>query len=319
MASEPYSKSVLSALSLLPKGKPTFEIDPKKSRNAAAAMTAVLYNRLATVGQVPRFAGRTTYQWGDGIINIRNAVKPFLWTNLRVEWAKAFHASAANRPALYLMACWQPAHDTMHVWAIPEPVMFDALPKLPVREIKEKRTVQIKTNVHRFEQCERSPDLKAYYQSLNLTQPELDSLKEANETDRSVKDRRKEDAGIGSWTTEEVNEKSLLGPMPASVPASRNVISDARYWAIGLGQGGRLWNECQERGIIAIGWNYLGDLSKFPSRDAISQAISASRGPNEPNPIMASKACHQFVHEMAQGDYVIAKIGMNKILGIGIV
>ncbi len=70
-------------------------------------------------------------------------------------------------------------------------------------------------------------------------------------------------------------------------------------------------------GIIAIGWDYLGDLKKYADRDAISEAISASRGPDEASPIMASLACHQFVHEMTVGNYVIAKIGRSKILGFG--
>lgn len=316
MATEDYSKRILSLVSKPPAKKPSIEIDKEMSRNAAACMTALLCNRLSTTGKTPESEGGTTYHWDDGIINFRNAVKPLLWTNLRLNWVKDFHASAANRDAVYLMACWQPGEETMHAWAIPEPVMFDALPRHPVRQVKEKRTVQIKTNVHRFEQCQDSPDLRPYYRPLNLSPPELEVLNKAYKTDGLVKLQRKADNDSESPKPEKVGNESLL---EATVAHSDAAAAGTRYWGIGLGEGGRLWNECQEKGIIAIGWDYLGDLSKFANRDAISQSISASRGPNEARPTMISLACHQFVHEMSVGDYVIAKIGQRKVLGIGTV
>ena len=138
-------------------------------------------------------------------------------------------------------------------------------------------------------------------------------------TDRLVKLQRYPEDNSGSQNAEKVENDSPLEAVAGAVPISATGVSGKRYWSIGLGEGGRLWNECQEQGIIAIGWDYLGDLSKYPSRDAISEAISASRGPNEASPIMASLACHQFVHEMAIDDYAIAKIGRSKILGIGTV
>jgi hypothetical protein len=163
MPSERFSNKLLSTISQLPKGTPTVEVDKEMSHNTAMSMTAVICNRLATAGRIPEGVGRTTYQWDDGIINIRNAVQPYLWTNIRLKWARDFRALAARRPAAYVMSCWQPGEETLHVWAIPEPVMFDALPRHPIREIKEKRTVLIKTDVHRFEKCKSSPDLQPYY------------------------------------------------------------------------------------------------------------------------------------------------------------
>lgn len=317
MASQDYSARLLSIVSQSPKVNPTVEIDKDTSHNTASCMTVALCNRLATAGKIPKSVRRTTFLWDDGIINIRNAVQPYLWTNLRLNWAKDFHAMAESRPGAYLMACWQPGEEIMHVWAIPEPVMFDALPRHPVRQIKEKRTVQIRTDVHRFEQCEASPDLQPYYRALKLMRVELEILNRAYKTDKIVKLRRNAENETDNSTSVEDDVTRPLVPSSEMVPSSDTPVPDKRYWAIGLGEGGRLWNECQERGIIAIGWDYLGDLKKYANREAISQAISATRGPNEPSPIMASLACHQFVHEMAIGDYVIAKIGRSKILGIG--
>lgn len=319
MGPEDYSKKLLSVVSTPSTKKLSVEVDKQMSRNAATFMTALLCNRLSTSGKLPESVGGTTYNWDDGVINFRNAVKPLLWTNLRLNWVKEFHAMASKRPAVYMMACWQPGEQTMHVWAIPEAVMFDALPRHPVRQVKEKRTVQIKTTVHRFEQCENSPDLQPYYRPLNLTPSELDVLNQAYKTDTLVKLERNAENDSDSSKAEKSKNESPLEATSKTDASSDAALPGKRYWGIGLGEGGRLWNECQEKGIVAIGWDFLGDLSKFPNRDGIAQAISASRGPNEPSPVMASLACYQFVHEMVVGDYVIAKIGRSKILGIGIV
>lgn len=92
-----------------------------------------------------------------------------------------------------------------------------------------------------------------------------------------------------------------------------------KIWAIGLGEGGRLWNESYEKGIISIGWDYLGDLSKYKSQDEVMAKLSELRGPDAQSPTNDSLCCYQFAHEINVGDLVIAKVGRKKILGGGIV
>ena len=88
-------------------------------------------------------------------------------------------------------------------------------------------------------------------------------------------------------------------------------------WAIAPGEGARLWNEFLELGIAAIGWDDLGDLSEYGSREAIHQAlIENSHGQN---PTMASLGTWEFAHVMKKGDVVLAKRGRNVILGWGTV
>jgi hypothetical protein len=89
-----------------------------------------------------------------------------------------------------------------------------------------------------------------------------------------------------------------------------------RYWAISLGQGGRLWKQCHQDGIIAIGWDILGDLRQYASRDDIAKAIQGHRGQG-PRPMNDSLACHEFCHEMKPGDIVFAKKGTGVVLGWG--
>jgi 5-methylcytosine-specific restriction protein B len=92
-----------------------------------------------------------------------------------------------------------------------------------------------------------------------------------------------------------------------------------RYWAIGLGEGGRLWNKCQEEGLVAIGWDEIGDLNGYVDRDEIAKALRDHRGAGDPAPSNDSLACFEFVHKIRAGDYVIAKVGRKKVLGIGVV
>ena len=86
-----------------------------------------------------------------------------------------------------------------------------------------------------------------------------------------------------------------------------------------MGEQGRLWDQCQEDGTIRIGWDFLGDLRSYPTRESIAEKLRARRKPNEPEPSNDSLACFEFAHAMQQGDYVVAKIGRSKLLGLGII
>ena len=89
----------------------------------------------------------------------------------------------------------------------------------------------------------------------------------------------------------------------------------ADAWIISPGEGARLWGEFLELGIAAIGWDDLGDLSEYESREAIhSTLIENGYGQN---PIMASLAAWEFVNEIKIGDVVLVKRGRDVILGWG--
>ncbi len=95
--------------------------------------------------------------------------------------------------------------------------------------------------------------------------------------------------------------------------------SGRKIWAISLGEGGRLWDESYEKGIVCIGWDELGDLSKYLSKEAISTRLLEFRSEPSISPTNDALCCFQFVHEMKIGDLVVAKIGRKKILGGGVV
>lgn len=108
-------------------------------------------------------------------------------------------------------------------------------------------------------------------------------------------------------------------PPALGVPPSQPIpqrLGDARVWVIAAGEGGRLWADFQAQGIVAIGWDYLGDLSLYTSLADVLEAIRREEGGNPTN---NANACWQFAHVMEPGDYVVAKQGRRMLLGYGVV
>lgn len=92
---------------------------------------------------------------------------------------------------------------------------------------------------------------------------------------------------------------------------------DIKYWLFAPGRGGEYWNEFYTKGIMAIGWDYLGDIRTYSSKEDIASAIRVHD--NEPNSSKKNNAntCYSFCRVMKPGDVVYAKIGRERIIGRG--
>ena len=112
------------------------------------------------------------------------------------------------------------------------------------------------------------------------------------------------------------NGEDLISPEKAE-RWYRKMFGEARVWALAPGPGARLWAEFQRQGIIAIGWDQLGDLADSDGKDAIHARLREVYGKS--NPSNDSLCCHQFAHEMRPGDRVIAKQGRTVLLGHGVI
>jgi 5-methylcytosine-specific restriction protein B len=115
-------------------------------------------------------------------------------------------------------------------------------------------------------------------------------------------------------------------PRPEPLPPPRPPVSppaepgpSACYWAISMGEGGRLWNQCRKEGVAAIGWDYLGDLRSYADKDAIGRAMQEHEGNDSWWPTNDALACFQFCREMKKGDGIFAKQGRSTLLGCGVV
>ncbi|MCB9707287.1 MAG: AAA family ATPase [Myxococcales bacterium] len=129
--------------------------------------------------------------------------------------------------------------------------------------------------------------------------------------------------GITFWELEHLCERLVSATPGKDVEPDAAESSDEarpreRVWLYQPGPGGEYFEEFYKEGILAIGWDFLGDLSTYADVRSIRQAIQEYRGGGA-RPINAGWACYQFCHEMEVGDIVFAKQGTHNILGYGIV
>ena len=94
---------------------------------------------------------------------------------------------------------------------------------------------------------------------------------------------------------------------------------NTRYWLFAPGANAANWDRCQKDGIACIGWEEIGDLSKYETRDAVREAMKTRYGVASSNYKNDGLATWEFCREMKPGDIIYAKQGRNKILGRGVV
>ncbi len=93
-------------------------------------------------------------------------------------------------------------------------------------------------------------------------------------------------------------------------------LGNVKVWAIGAGPGGQLWPEFREENLIAIGWDYLGDLLEYSSKEEVEAALQEHFG-GEQRRWNDALACYEFAHQMKPGDLVIVKKGRSGLYGYG--
>ena len=123
--------------------------------------------------------------------------------------------------------------------------------------------------------------------------------------------------------SEQVNQEKKQEKVQEERTAKGAAVADedvetTHYWIYSPGDGASIWDECYDTGIMAIGWDAIGDLSVFGSKDEMKQAMKEKIDPSKPYK-NAAHATWQFVHDMKPGDIVFAKKGMHLVIGRGIV
>ena len=86
----------------------------------------------------------------------------------------------------------------------------------------------------------------------------------------------------------------------------RSLIGLGRVWLYSAGEESSQWNEFYQKGIMALGYDDLGNLSQFKSKKQISEAIKRQNGIKE-NPSNHALANYQFANEISLGDIIIVK------------
>ena len=89
-------------------------------------------------------------------------------------------------------------------------------------------------------------------------------------------------------------------------------------WIYSPGENARKWDECLTNGKMYLGWDEMGDLELYESRDDMKSRMKDLYG-EEKDYRNDSLATWEFANEINIGDIVFAKKGRNCILGRGIV
>jgi len=124
---------------------------------------------------------------------------------------------------------------------------------------------------------------------------------------------KEEDEVIESMIT---GDYQKVPATPAPTPAGPK--DKKRYWIYAPGEGSRLWEEFYDKGIMGIGWDNLGDLKQYPTKESMKSKMKEIYG-EEYSYKNAGHATWQFANELKEDDVIIVKKGLKKIIGRGVV
>lgn len=95
-------------------------------------------------------------------------------------------------------------------------------------------------------------------------------------------------------------------------------IVKTKVWTYSPGENARMWDDCIEDGQMYLGWDDLGDLSQYSSRDDVTVSLKEKYG-GDNSFKNDTLAVWDFVNNMQVGDVIFAKRGRKTIIGKGIV
>lgn len=127
-----------------------------------------------------------------------------------------------------------------------------------------------------------------------------------------------------AWlVSEKVNQENKEAKEQAGSQDSDTILSDTkkrspRYWLYAPGEKASKWDDFYNAGIMAIGWSDLGDLSAYPSKESMKEAMRRIYDPDKTFK-NDGHTTWQFTNEIKPGDIVFAKKGLHSIIGRGIV
>lgn len=95
-------------------------------------------------------------------------------------------------------------------------------------------------------------------------------------------------------------------------------VATVHYWLYAPGEGAYMWDDFYVAGVMGLGWDELGDLNTYASKDEMVQKLRDIHG-GDSSYKNSAHAVWQFVHDLKPGDVIFAKRGRSEILGRGIV
>ena len=93
-------------------------------------------------------------------------------------------------------------------------------------------------------------------------------------------------------------------------------VNSKKYWLFAPGQNASMWEEFYDQGIMGLGWDDLGDLNNFKTKEEIFaklQELEDTTGSKKND----ATANYEFKEVLSKGDIVIVKKGKGELLGYG--
>lgn len=89
-----------------------------------------------------------------------------------------------------------------------------------------------------------------------------------------------------------------------------------KYWLYAPGENANKWDEFYKEGIMALGWDQLGDLDDYPSKKEIKEKLQKIENVDatKQNDTTANYEFHKVIKP---GDIIIVKKGVSELLGYG--
>lgn len=96
--------------------------------------------------------------------------------------------------------------------------------------------------------------------------------------------------------------------------------SAVRVFKIAPGEQARYWDDCLQGGYVCVGWDEVGDLSQFESKEEFREAFR-SQFPYNGNEAQVSRKANEVwtLVELEPGDKVVANRGTTEVLAVGTV
>jgi len=91
-----------------------------------------------------------------------------------------------------------------------------------------------------------------------------------------------------------------------------------KYWLYAPGQNANFWDEVYDQGIMALGWDRLGDLNQYKDKEQITKRLQMLEATDSSKKNDAT-ANYEFKNVLSIGDIIICKKGRTELLGYGIV
>lgn len=95
-------------------------------------------------------------------------------------------------------------------------------------------------------------------------------------------------------------------------------VKETDYWIYSPGDNACMWDEFYKLGIMGIGWDEVGNLKDFSSKEKIKERMKSVYDASYSYKNNAH-CLWQFANEIKVGDIIFAKKGMHKIVGKGVV